>query len=302
MFFHKYKLGKRSFGIENAPSLEDINWGAMALSTHLKLKMFVSDLFFILSLSLVINSDRLASFAESVLYSGPGDNAFSNFLNSNTFLRNAWNLLIAEGWGLVVSYVWIQGFWTESMKARAFLKRKYFLLFVTLYIVPIFNIDSLFHMLIDYASVGEIEVQWNCIFLADNGAYFINSMVLMALFGCAFTLFRWKSLIYQGYIFLTGSSWTEIKVRCTQAAYEDFDLDGNMSDYLVNFTISCCLASTSPLILPFGLFYSVIKHAMDSYTLIAGITKTTKLEAKPFYSTVTGFMLFSAVLSQVSML
>jgi hypothetical protein len=91
-----------------------------------------------------------------------------------------------------------------------------------------------------------------------------------------------------------------MRVRCTNAAYESFGFDSNMADFLVNFSITCCLASTSPLIIPFGLFYSVFKHLIDSYCLISGIYKGSELDTKSFYLPVTNIMTFGAVLGLVN--
>jgi hypothetical protein len=91
-----------------------------------------------------------------------------------------------------------------------------------------------------------------------------------------------------------------MKVRCTNAAYESFGFDSTMADFLVNFSITCCLASTSPLIIPFGLFYSVFKHLIDSYCLVSGVFKGSELDTKSFYLPVTNIMTFAAVLGLVN--
>jgi hypothetical protein len=98
------------------------------------------------------------------------------------------------------------GYHTETQKNSAFLIRYYFLLFMSLYIVPIFNVDSFYTLVKEYIYGGDLELQWNCIFLADNGAYYINNMTIMALFGTGLTLLRWRSLLFQAYIFLTSRS------------------------------------------------------------------------------------------------
>ena len=98
------------------------------------------------------------------------------------------------------------------------------------------------------------------------------------------------------------SLFSEMRVRCNNAAYESFEFDSNSADFLTNFSITCCLASTSPLILPFGLFYSVCKHFVDSYCLVAGIFKGSELDTKAFYLPVTNIMCFAAVLGQLNVI
>jgi hypothetical protein len=155
---------------------------------------------------MVFNSDKLASLIETVVYQEPGDNSFSNFLNQYPVLRNAWNVLVAEIWIMLLSLMLSFGYHTETQKNSAFLIRYYFLLFMSLYIVPIFNVDSFYTLVREYIYGGDLELQWNCIFLADNGAYYINNMTIMALFGTGLTLLRWRSLLFQAYIFLTSRS------------------------------------------------------------------------------------------------
>jgi hypothetical protein len=54
-----------------------------------------------------------------------------------------------------------------------------------------------------------------------------------------------------------------------------------------------CLASTSPLIIPFGFLYTTVKHVADSYCLISGIMKvSSRLENRPFYLTVANILIF----------
>jgi hypothetical protein len=177
-----------------------------AHSAWQRAKQIVADLFWICSLTMVFNSDKLASLIETVVYQEPGDNSFSNFLNQYPVLRNAWNVLVAEIWIMLLSLMLSFGYHTETQKNSAFLIRYYFLLFMSLYIVPIFNVDSFYTLVREYIYGGDLELQWNCIFLADNGAYYINNMTIMALFGTGLTLLRWRSLLFQAYIFLTSRS------------------------------------------------------------------------------------------------
>jgi hypothetical protein len=83
------------------------------------MKTVLADVIFIISLTLVINVDRLASFIEGILNNEPGDNALSDFLDSHSFLRNAWNILIAELWAMLIQIFWKLGIWTETSQVSA---------------------------------------------------------------------------------------------------------------------------------------------------------------------------------------
>jgi hypothetical protein len=242
----------------------------------------------------------MANLLENLLYTKPGDNWLTNFLDSHSFLRNAWNLFIAELWASVVGFLWSLGKWTNSSHSRALLRRLYVFLFVSLFVVPVFNISSILQMVLEYIREENEGLQMNCVFSPLNGAYYVNSIFLLALFGNELTILRWRSLLVQGLIALSSSSWSAISVRCTLAACLEFAFDWNMADFLVNFTITTCLAAISPLLLPVGLFYSVVKHAVDSYCIIEGVYKVSlRLDFKPFYLTVVNIMMFSTLLCQI---
>jgi Calcium-dependent channel, 7TM region, putative phosphate len=186
-----------------------------------------------------------------------------------------------------------------SQKTVGFMKRIYFLLFVALFIVPIFNIDSILQMFLEYLTDLETNFQWNCIFLPDNGAYFINSMMLMALFGSSVMLLRWKPLFKHIYYYITSRSWSEIRAQCTFTKNPDFSFDGNMADFLVNFTITNCLAPSSPLVIPFGLTYTLIKHCVDSYCLVSGTFKVSYLNTKAYYLPITNIVVVTTLFAQI---
>jgi hypothetical protein len=49
-----------------------------------------------------------------------------------------------------VHFFWGLGFWTTSSQGVAFLQRTYFFLFVSLFILPTFNIGSIAQMVMEY--------------------------------------------------------------------------------------------------------------------------------------------------------
>ena len=56
----------------------------------------------------------------------------------------------------------------------------------------------------------------------------------MAMFTCSLELLRWKTLFHQVWILLTAKSWSELRVRCANAAEEEFNTTGNIADMLAS--------------------------------------------------------------------
>lgn len=97
-------------------------------------------------------------------------------------------------------------------------KRTYFLLFVGLLFIPMLNVSSVFDLLKKIFTKDDVEA--TCLFLPDNGAYFINALLFMALFTCSLDLLRWKTLVHFIWILLSANSWSEIRVRFLHATHE----------------------------------------------------------------------------------
>jgi hypothetical protein len=114
VFLQKFTLGRKSFKISFAPDLQDIKWSCLGFRSFQTLKNVFSAICWIISLTLVINSDRLANFVETHIYAEPGDNAFTNFLNQYQVLRISFNLGIAEIWATIIGILWRWGYWTGT--------------------------------------------------------------------------------------------------------------------------------------------------------------------------------------------
>ena len=86
-------------------------------------------------------------------------------------------------------------------------------------------------------------------------------LMTTGLFGNVFELLRVPNILRQMVAMMGSASIPEMKVRSRAVAYEgvEFVFGEHMAYFLTNFTITCGLSTLSPLILPWGLLYSLFK-------------------------------------------
>ena len=104
--------------------------------------------------------------------------------------------------------------------------------------------------------------RWRCIFLPDNGAFFVNYVITSALIGTALELMRFSELFVYGCRMLVARSVAETPSVRRANIYE-FMFGYNYGWMLLIFALTSAYAVVCPLITPFGLFYLVMKHGVD---------------------------------------
>merc|ERR1711962_8077 len=109
-------------------------------------------------------------------------------------------------------------------------------------------------------------INWECIFLPDNGAFFINYVITCALIGTALEIIRFPELILYVARLLLARSQAEISSVRKAIVYE-FPFGINYGWMLLVFALTVSYSVICPLITPFGLFYMIMKHGVDRYNI-----------------------------------
>lgn len=87
---------------------------------------------------------------------------------------------------------WWMGHWRRSVENLWIMRKVFFYLLFMVLILPsmgLTSLDAFLRMIIeqaqnpDHSKPNNYTVKWNCIFLPDNGAFFVNYVVTSALVG-----------------------------------------------------------------------------------------------------------------------
>uniref|UniRef100_A0A8C7VSE9 Transmembrane protein 63C n=1 Tax=Oncorhynchus mykiss TaxID=8022 RepID=A0A8C7VSE9_ONCMY len=133
-------------------------------------------------------------------------------------------------------------------------------------LLPYSSLDLFFRWLFDVNFLEDKDVKLECVFLPDNGAFFVNYVITSSLIGTAMELLRIPALmVYALRLCLAKPGAERIHVKRSQAYEFQFGLEyaWTMCIYAVSMTYSI----TCPIIMPFGLLYLILKHMVDRYNI-----------------------------------
>lgn len=257
----------RNWNIVKAPSPSDIQWENLEISTRnwylkaviINLLLFIV-LFFLTTPAIVVN--LFNSFTTSQ----------ENFIRKvspllSEFLPTLLLLSVSALMPVIVAYSdeWMSH-WTKSKQNHATMRKTFsFLLFMVL-ILPSLGLTSAQALVQWSLQPKNITLRWECVFLADKGAFFVNYVITSALIGTALELLRFPELAMYVLRFLLIRSDAE-KVTIRKEILAEFPFGIHYTWTLLIFTISTVYSLTCPLITPFGLLYLGLKHLVDKHNL-----------------------------------
>uniref|UniRef100_A0A8C5BRX5 CSC1-like protein 2 n=1 Tax=Gadus morhua TaxID=8049 RepID=A0A8C5BRX5_GADMO len=179
---------------------------------------------------------------------------------------------------IVYYSAFFEAHWTRSGENRTTMHKCYtFLIFMVL-LLPSLGLSSL-----------DVFFRWlfdrKCVFLPDNGAFFVNYVIASAFIGNAMDLLRIPGLLmYMIRLLMARSAADRRNVKRHQAYEFQF---GAAYAWMMNvFTVVMAYSITCPIIVPFGLMYMLLKHLVDRYNMYYAYLPS-KLDKKIHSSAVT---------------
>uniref|UniRef100_A0A671FFZ5 Transmembrane protein 63C n=1 Tax=Rhinolophus ferrumequinum TaxID=59479 RepID=A0A671FFZ5_RHIFE len=128
------------------------------------------------------------------------------------------------------------------------------------------SLDVFFRWLFDIYYLEQASIKFECVFLPDNGAFFVNYVITAALLGTGMELLRLGSLfLYSTRLFFSRSEPERVHIRKDQAI--DFQYGREYAWMLNVFSVVVAYSITCPVIVPFGLLYLCMKHITDRYNM-----------------------------------
>ncbi|XP_072533582.1 CSC1-like protein 2 isoform X1 [Salminus brasiliensis] len=170
---------------------------------------------------------------------------------------------------IVYYSAFFEAHWTRSGENRTTMHKCYtFLIFMVLLLpsLGLSSLDVFFRWLFDKTFLDQAKVRFECVFLPDNGAFFVNYVIASAFIGNGMDLLRIPGLLmYMIRLCLARSAAERRNVKKHQAYEFQF---GAAYAWLMNvFTVVMTYSITCPIIVPFGLMYMLLKHLVDRYNM-----------------------------------
>ncbi|XP_013867404.1 CSC1-like protein 1 [Austrofundulus limnaeus] len=159
--------------------------------------------------------------------------------------------------------------WSRSSEQLSMMRKLYFFLLFMVLILPSLGLTSLawfFRWLFDKKFINDGKTRFECVFLPDQGAFFVNYVIAAALVGSGMELLRLPGLLLYAIRLMLARSAAERKYVRQHQAYE-FEYGAMYGWTLCVFTVIMAYSIICPIIVPFGLLYMLLKHLVDRHNL-----------------------------------
>eukprot|EP00064_Thunnus_orientalis_P010491 superscaffoldBa00001433_g10517 len=159
--------------------------------------------------------------------------------------------------------------WTRSSEQLSMMRKLYFFLLFMVLILPSLGLTSLavfFRWLFDKEFLSDGKLRFECVFLPDQGAFFVNYVIAAGLVGSGMELLRLPGLLLYTVRMALARSAAERKYVKQNQAYE-FEYGAMYGWTLCVFTVIMAYSIICPIIVPFGLLYMLLKHLVDKHNL-----------------------------------
>ncbi|NWX86013.1 CSCL1 protein, partial [Nothoprocta pentlandii] len=280
------ELGISNWRVTYAPYPENICWNNLSVRGLkwwfrwfcINLLLFIV-LFFLTTPSIIISTMDKFNVTKPIRY-----------LNNPIVSQFFPTLLLWSFSALLPTIVYystlLESHWTKSGENRIMMHKVYIFLIFMVLILPSLGLTSLdffFRWLFDRES-SESKVRLECVFLPDQGAFFVNYVIASAFIGNGMELLRLPGLILYTIRMIMAKSTAERKNIKQQQAFE-YEFGAMYAWMLCVFTVIMAYSITCPIIVPFGLIYILLKHMVDRHNLYYAYLPA-KLEKKIHFAAV----------------
>lgn len=156
--------------------------------------------------------------------------------------------------------------WTRSQQNYSIMtKTVSFLLLMTL-VLPSLGLASAQAFVTWTIHQENNTMRWDCVFLPDKGAFFVNYVITSGFIGTSLELIRFPELFLYVWYLLQSKSKAE-KSYVKKAILYEFPFGVHYAWSIAVFSISLVYSLACPLIAPFGLIYLMLKHTGDKHNL-----------------------------------
>jgi len=199
---------------------------------------------------------------------------------------------------VVVAYADILvGHWTRSGQNHAIMKKTFWYLLFMVIILPTFGFTSA-QAYIDFL-IKNNQLNWECIFLPDSGAFFVNYVITSAMIGSGLELIRFPELFWYLIQICMSRSKADTPIIRKAIRYE-FRFGEQYARMMLIFAMVVMFSVSCPLITPFGCLYFILKHLVDRHNL-AFVYERSKINKK-VHATAINFVIMSVALLQFFMI
>ncbi|PNF17520.1 hypothetical protein B7P43_G16939 [Cryptotermes secundus] len=289
-------LKPHNWHVQFAPSPKDIYWENLSVSSNYwYIKAVLVNCFLFLVLFFLTTPAIVVNFLDTMTVENELEK-MSPVLSE--FLPTLLLWTVAALLPVLVSYSdqWLSH-WTRSEQNHSIMRKTFFFLLFMVLILPSLGLTSA-QAFVDWTIHARNETyRWECLFLPDKGAFFVNYVITSAFIGTALELIRFPELfVYTVKLCLARSQAETANVRKT--ILWEFPFGVQYAWMLLIFAMTTMYSLSCPLITPFGLLYMLLKHLVDRYNIYF-VYGPSKISSR-IHASAISIVIISITLQQLS--
>lgn len=213
-------------------------------------------------------------------------------------------LLIIFGWVLlfiVIKSVFLEFHWSKTKREQIILRKAFLFKVLQVIILPSIGLTSL-SALGQLSSESELEDHLSCIFLPNNGAFFISYIIIATCVSIPLELLRVPQFLEYVYHKSTAKTKLQRHQAFKKVLRYDFALGIQYALNLLIFTLTTTFSLVTPLIVPFGAVFFVAKYFADKYNLLYAYRPVSSSGHQYLHKSAVRFVLIGSVNLQLATL
>ncbi|XP_033626930.1 CSC1-like protein 2 isoform X3 [Asterias rubens] len=297
------QLHSTVWSVDFAPKPDDIVWENLSVGPLLwwSSVIFVNIALFILLFFLTTPSVIMTSPVGSKNIEDAVKEAKSPFISQFLPTLLLWTFAALLPLLVIYSSYYCEFHWTRTKLNHTIMRKTFLFLILMVLVLPSLGLASA-QALFEYwikSSNKDVPLRWGCIFLPENGAFFVNYVITSAFIGTALELIRFPELFLYAITMLWTRSKAEKITKRSRLAYE-FQYGVQYAWVLTTFSIVLVYSITCPLVTPAGLVYIIFKHLVDRYNIYFAYGPS-RID-KDTHNTAINFVVIAGMLLQLSVL
>lgn len=254
--------------VEYAPTPDDLIWENLSASTTVWwIRALVVNIALVILLFFLTTPSVVLTSLDSVNLNEAINNSKSPFISQFLPTLLLWTFAALLPMLVIYSSYYVELHWTRTKLNHTIMRKTFAFLILMVLILPSFGLASA-QAFLEYTISGkqDIRVRWGCIFLPENGAFFVNYVITSAFLGTSLELIRFPELFMYALRMLWTRSAAE-KVTAQGKLVYEFQYGVQYAWVLTTLSIVLAYSITCPLVTPFGLLYIIFKHLVDRYNI-----------------------------------
>jgi len=293
-------LKPHKWSVDFAPRPDEINWQNLSIASRFwYLRSFLINsflfivLFFLTTPAVVVSGLDIFQFTVITSHLEKMSPVLSQFLP--TLLLWTTSALMP----VLVAYSdeWMSH-WTKSTANHSIMRKTFVFLMFMVVILPSLGLTSA-QAFFEWAIQTNGTYRWECVFLPNNGAFFVNYVITSSFIGTALELMRFAELFMYACKLSCVRSRAEVPGVRRYLLWE-FNFGVQYAWTLLNFSLITMYSVSCPLITPFGLVYVMLKHFVDRYNIFFAYAPSRI--NKNIHTTAINFVMAAFLVLQLTLL